>query len=127
MKHGRTGIYFGMKTPLMQTDDGQIKESCSISAGLDFPAVGPQHAYLNSIGRAEYVSVTDDEALAAFKTLSRSEGIIPALESSHALAHALRMMRDNPQQEQLLVVNLSGRGDKDIFTVHDILQARGEM
>ena len=105
----------------------QIKESCSISAGLDFPAVGPQHAYLNSIGRAEYVSVTDDEALAAFKTLSRSEGIIPALESSHALAHALRMMRDNPQQEQLLVVNLSGRGDKDIFTVHDILQARGEM
>lgn len=127
MKHGRTGIYFGMKTPLMQTDDGQIKESCSISAGLDFPAVAPQHAYLNSIGRAEYVSVTDDEALAAFKTLSRSEGIIPALESSHALAHALRMMRDNPQQEQLLVVNLSGRGDKDIFTVHDILQARGEM
>lgn len=127
LKHGRTGIYFGMKTPLMQTDDGQIKESCSISAGLDFPAVGPQHAYLNSIGRAEYVSVTDDEALAAFKTLSRSEGIIPALESSHALAHALRMMRDNPQQEQLLVVNLSGRGDKDIFTVHDILQARGEM
>ena len=127
MKHGRTGIYFGMKTPLMQTDDGQIKESCSISAGLDFPAVGPQHAYLNSIGRAEYVSVTDDEALAAFKTLSRCEGIIPALESSHALAHALRMMRDNPQQEQLLVVNLSGRGDKDIFTVHDILQARGEM
>ena len=116
-----------MKTPLMQTDDGQIKESCSISAGLDFPAVGPQHAYLNSIGRAEYVSVTDDEALAAFKTLSRSEGIIPALESSHALAHALRMMRDTPQQEQLLVVNLSGRGDKDIFTVHDILQARGEM
>ncbi|HCD9002068.1 TPA: tryptophan synthase subunit beta [Klebsiella oxytoca] len=127
LKHGRTGIYFGMKTPLMQTDDGQIKESCSVSAGLDFPAVGPQHAYLNSIGRAEYVSVTDDEALAAFKTLSRSEGIIPALESSHALAHALRMMRDNPQQEQLLVVNLSGRGDKDIFTVHDILQARGEM
>ena len=127
LKHGRTGIYFGMKTPLMQTDDGQIKESCSISAGLDFPAVGPQHAYLNSIGRAEYVSVTDDEALAAFKTLSRSEGIIPALESSHALTHALRMMRDNPQQEQLLVVNLSGRGDKDIFTVHDILQARGEM
>jgi tryptophan synthase beta chain len=71
--------------------------------------------------------VTDDEALAAFKTLSRAEGIIPALESSHALAHALRMMRKNPDKEQLLVVNLSGRGDKDIFTVHDILQARGEM
>ncbi len=112
---------------MMQTDEGQIIESCSISAGLDFPSVGPQHAYLNSIGRADYVSVTDDEALEAFKILSREEGIIPALESSHALAHALRMMRENPDKEQLLVVNLSGRGDKDIFTVHDILHARGEM
>ena len=112
---------------MMQTDEGQIIESCSISAGLDFPSVGPQHAYLNSIGRADYVSVTDDEALDAFKILSREEGIIPALESSHALAHVLRMMRENPDKEQLLVVNLSGRGDKDIFTVHDILHARGEM
>lgn len=127
LKHGRTGIYFGMKSPMMQTDEGQIIESCSISAGLDFPSVGPQHAYLNSIGRADYVSATDDEALDAFKTLSREEGIIPALESSHALAHALRMMREHPDKEQLLVVNLSGRGDKDIFTVHDILQARGEI
>ena len=127
LKHGRTGIYFGMKSPMMQTDEGQIIESCSISAGLDFPSVGPQHAYLNSIGRADYVSATDDEALDAFKTLSREEGIIPALESSHALAHALRMMREHPDREQLLVVNLSGRGDKDIFTVHDILQARGEI
>ena len=127
LKHGRVGIYFGMKSPMMQTDEGQIIESCSISAGLDFPSVGPQHAYLNSIGRADYVSVTDDEALEAFKILSREEGIIPALESSHALAHALRMMRENPDKEQLLVVNLSGRGDKDIFTVHDILHARGEM
>lgn len=112
---------------MMQTDEGQIIESCSISAGLDFPSVGPQHAYLNSTGRANYVSITDDEALDAFKTLSRKEGIIPALESSHALAHALRMMNDNPDKEQLLVVNLSGRGDKDIFTVHDILNARGEI
>ena len=127
LKHGRTGIYFGMKSPMMQTDEGQIIESCSISAGLDFPSVGPQHAYLNSIGRADYVSATDNEALDAFKTLSREEGIIPALESSHALAHALRMMREHPDREQLLVVNLSGRGDKDIFTVHDILQARGEI
>ncbi|WP_114193728.1 tryptophan synthase subunit beta [Edaphovirga cremea] len=127
LKHGRVGIYFGMKSPMMQTSEGQIEESYSLSAGLDFPSVGPQHAYLNSIGRAEYVSVTDDEALDAFKALSRHEGIIPALESSHALAHALRMIKADPQKEQILVVNLSGRGDKDIFTVHDILKARGEI
>ncbi|KAA9001833.1 tryptophan synthase subunit beta [Affinibrenneria salicis] len=127
LKHGRTGIYFGMKSPMMQTADGQIEESYSISAGLDFPSVGPQHAWLNSIGRAEYVSVTDDEALEAFKELSRHEGIIPALESSHALAHALRMIKAEPEKEQILVVNLSGRGDKDIFTVHDILKERGEI
>ena len=127
LKHGRVGIYFGMKSPMMQTEEGQIEESYSISAGLDFPSVGPQHAYLNSIGRADYVSITDDEALEAFKELSRHEGIIPALESSHALAHALKIMRENPEKEQLLVVNLSGRGDKDIFTVHDILKARGEI
>lgn len=127
LKHGRVGIYFGMKAPMMQTEDGQIEESYSISAGLDFPSVGPQHAYLNSTGRADYVSITDDEALEAFKTLCLHEGIIPALESSHALAHALKMMRENPEKEQLLVVNLSGRGDKDIFTVHDILKARGNL
>lgn len=127
LKHGRTGIYFGMKSPMMQTNEGQIIESCSISAGLDFPSVGPQHAFLNSIGRADYVSATDEEALDAFKTLSCEEGIIPALESSHALAHALRVMREYPDKEQLLVVNLSGRGDKDIFTIHEILQARGEI
>ncbi|MFT8210073.1 MAG: tryptophan synthase subunit beta [Symbiopectobacterium sp.] len=127
LKHGRVGIYFGMKSPMMQTSDGQIEESYSISAGLDFPSVGPQHAYLNSIGRADYVSITDDEALDAFQELSRHEGIIPALESSHALAHALKMIRLEPEKEQLLVVNLSGRGDKDIFTVHDILKGRGEI
>ncbi|VFS50447.1 Tryptophan synthase beta chain [Budvicia aquatica] len=82
LKHGRVGIYFGMKSPMMQTSEGQIEESYSISAGLDFPSVGPQHAHLNSIGRAEYVSITDDEALDAFQLLSRREGIIPALESS---------------------------------------------
>ena len=127
LKHGKVGIYFGMKSPMMQTSDGQIEESYSISAGLDFPSVGPQHAYLNSIGRADYVSVTDDEALDAFKALSCKEGIIPALESSHALAHALKMIKAEPEKEQILVVNLSGRGDKDIFTVHDILKARGEI
>ncbi|ATA24033.1 tryptophan synthase subunit beta [Brenneria goodwinii] len=127
LKHGRVGIYFGMKSPMMQTSEGQIEESYSISAGLDFPSVGPQHAYLNSIGRADYVSITDDEALEAFKELSRHEGIIPALESSHALAYALKMIKQEPEKEQILVVNLSGRGDKDIFTVHDILKNRGEI
>jgi tryptophan synthase beta chain len=127
LKHAPVGIYFGMKAPMMQTDEGQIEESYSISAGLDFPSVGSQHAYLNSIGRAEYVSITDDEALEAFKALSRHEGIIPALESSHALAYALKLIKQDPQKEQILVVSLSGRGDKDIFTVHDILTARGEI
>ncbi|AUH00797.1 tryptophan synthase subunit beta [Pectobacteriaceae bacterium CE70] len=127
LKHGRVGIYFGMKSPMMQTAEGQIEESYSLSAGLDFPSVGPQHAYLNSIGRADYVSITDDEALDAFKELSRHEGIIPALESSHALAYAIKMIKAEPEKEQILVVNLSGRGDKDIFTVHDILKARGEI
>ncbi|MEY0764623.1 MULTISPECIES: tryptophan synthase subunit beta [Providencia] len=127
LKHGRVGIYFGMKSPMMQTSEGQIEESYSISAGLDFPSVGPQHAHLNSIGRAEYVSITDDEALNAFKLLSRKEGIIPALESSHALAYALKMAEKEPNKEQLLIVNLSGRGDKDIFTVHDILVSKGEI
>ncbi len=127
LKHGRVGIYFGMKSPMMQTSEGQIEESYSISAGLDFPSVGPQHAHLNSIGRAEYVSITDDEALNAFKLLSLKEGIIPALESSHALAYALKMAEQEPNKEQLLIVNLSGRGDKDIFTVHDILASRGEI
>lgn len=127
LKHGRTGIYFGMKAPMMQTAEGQIAESYSISAGLDFPSVGPQHAYLNSIGRADYVSVTDEQALDAFQRLCRSEGIIPALESSHALAYALQLATQNPDKAQLLVVNLSGRGDKDIFTVHDILTQRGQI
>ncbi|WP_439243546.1 tryptophan synthase subunit beta [Lonepinella sp. BR2474] len=122
---GKPGIYFGMKSPIMQTEDGQIEESYSISAGLDFPSVGPQHAYLNSIGRAEYPSITDDEALDAFRELAQHEGIIPALESSHALAHALKMAKQAPEKEQLLVVNLSGRGDKDIFTVDKIFTERG--
>ncbi|MFC1235802.1 tryptophan synthase subunit beta [Vibrio sp. F74] len=127
LRHGKTGIYFGMKSPLMQDENGQIEESYSVSAGLDFPSVGPQHAHLHATGRAEYDSVTDDEALEAFQELARSEGIIPALESAHALAHALKMVRNNPDEEQLLVVNLSGRGDKDIFTVHDILESKGAL
>jgi len=123
--HAKVGIYFGMKSPLMQTEDGQVDESYSISAGLDFPSVGPQHAYLQSIGRAEYPSITDDEALNAFQELAKHEGIIPALESSHALAHALKMIHQEPNKEQILVVNLSGRGDKDIFTVDKVLKEKG--
>jgi tryptophan synthase beta chain len=127
LRHGTTGIYFGMKSPLMQDKFGQIEESYSVSAGLDFPSVGPQHAHLHAIGRAEYDSVTDDEALDAFQALAKNEGIIPALESSHALAQALKMITENPEKEQLLVVNLSGRGDKDIFTVHKILEEKGVL
>ncbi|MBV7300162.1 tryptophan synthase subunit beta [Enterovibrio paralichthyis] len=125
LKHGKLGIFFGMKSPLMQDPNGQVEESYSVSAGLDFPSVGPQHAYLNSTGRARYVAITDDEALDAFQELASHEGIIPALESAHALAYALKMAKENPEKEQLLVVNLSGRGDKDIFTVHDILKEKG--
>lgn len=124
ISHGRTGIYFGMKSKLMQDTEGQIQESWSISAGLDFPSVGPEHAWLHSINRAQYVSITDKEALNAFKILCKKEGIIPALESSHALAYALKIIKMNPKKEQILVVNLSGRGDKDIFTVNEILKKK---
>ena len=127
LRHGTVGIYFGMKSPIMQTQDGQIEESYSISAGLDFPSVGPQHAYLHATGRAEYESITDEEALDAFQALAKNEGIIPALESAHALAYALKLIKQNPDNEQLLVVNLSGRGDKDIFTVDKIFTARGKI
>ena len=122
---GTEGIFFGAYSYNLQNSDGQINESYTISAGLDFPSVGPQHAYLKDIKRVNYVSVTDEEALEAFALLSRHEGIIPALESSHALAYAIKMMRDNPEKEQLFVVNLSGRGDKDIFSVNDVLDKRG--
>ena len=124
---GTNGIFFGMHSLLMQDNYGQIQESYSVSAGLDFPSVGPQHAHLYTTGRAEYPSVTDDEALAAFQLLSCKEGIIPALESSHALAFALQMMEQDMDKEQILVVNLSGRGDKDIFTVADILEGKGAL
>ncbi|MGF1729739.1 tryptophan synthase subunit beta [Photobacterium proteolyticum] len=127
LKHGKLGIFFGMKAPLMQDEHGQVEESYSVSAGLDFPSVGPQHAHLNATGRAVYGSVTDDEALEAFQSLARNEGIIPALESAHALAYALQMIEKEPEKEQILVVNLSGRGDKDIFTVHDILEEKGAL
>lgn len=127
LRHGTKGVFFGMHSLLMQNDDGQIEESYSVSAGLDFPSVGPEHAYLASIGRARYESITDDEALDAFQALARFEGIIPALESSHALAYALKMAEAEPEKEQVLIVNLSGRGDKDIFTVAEILEQKGVL
>lgn len=123
--HGQEGIFFGARSYNMQTSDGQILESYSISAGLDFPSVGPEHAYLKSIGRAEYVNATDNEALLAFRDLCLHEGIIPALESSHALAYALRMIRENPEKEQVILCNLSGRGDKDVNQVLDRFERNG--
>lgn len=117
---GSKGILHGAYSYIMQDKDGQIEESYSVSAGLDYPAVGPQHAYLHDIGRAEYASVTDEEALNAFQILARKEGIIPALESAHALAHALNMA-DEAEEETIIVLNLSGRGDKDLAHVHSIL------
>ncbi|WP_214000852.1 tryptophan synthase subunit beta [Arsukibacterium sp.] len=117
---GSYGILHGAYTAIMQTTDGQIEESYSVSAGLDYPAVGPQHTHLQQTGRAEYVAVNDDEALAAFQHLAMAEGIIPALESSHALAHALKMAKD-ATEPMVLLVNLSGRGDKDLSHVHSIL------
>jgi tryptophan synthase beta chain len=97
-------------------DDGQIQEAHSISAGLDYPGIGPEHAWLADMGRVKFLSATDDEALAAFKLLSRLEGIIPALESAHALAHAMKLAPAMPK-DAILLVNLSGRGDKDMHTV----------
>jgi len=113
---GRPGVLHGNRTYLLQDGNGQITETHSISAGLDYPGVGPEHAWLKDSGRAEYVAVTDDEALAAFHALCRYEGIIPALESAHALAYAAKLAPSLPR-ETILLVNLSGRGDKDMHTV----------
>jgi tryptophan synthase beta chain len=125
---GTKGMLHGNYTYIMQDKDGQIEESYSVSAGLDYPAVGPQHAFLKETGRAQYVAINDDEALDAFQALALNEGIIPALESSHALAHALKMS-EAVTEETIILVNLSGRGDKDLAHVHSILepeQAKGE-
>jgi tryptophan synthase beta chain len=113
---GKVGVLHGNRTYLLQDDGGQIIETHSISAGLDYPGVGPEHAWLKDSGRAEYVAVTDDEALQAFHDLCRLEGIIPALESSHALAYAAKLA-PHMKRDQILLVNLSGRGDKDMHTV----------
>ncbi len=113
---GRTGILHGMKTYILQDDDGLVKTAYSISAGLDYPGVGPEHSYLRDSGRVLYTSVTDDESIEAFKTLCRYEGIMPAIESAHALAHALKEA-PKMDKDKIIVVNLSGRGDKDVHTV----------
>ncbi len=113
---GKIGVLHGNRTYLLQDENGQIIETHSISAGLDYPGVGPEHAWLKDSGRAEYVAVTDDDALQAFHNLCRLEGIIPALESSHALAYAAKIA-PRMQKDQILLVNLSGRGDKDMHTV----------
>lgn len=120
-RRGRVGVLHGTRTYVLQDDDGQILTTHSISAGLDYPAVGPEHSYLRQIGRVVYTTVTDEEALAAFGLLCRLEGIIPALESAHAVAEAIRGAREM-SPDQILIVNLSGRGDKDLETV---LKARG--
>ena len=119
---GKPGIFHGMKSYFCQDKYGQIAPVYSISAGLDYPGVGPEHAYLHDMGRAEYVAVTDDEAVDAFEYLSKTEGIIPAIESSHAVAHAIKIA-PKMDKEQMIVVTISGRGDKDCAA---IARYRGE-
>jgi len=120
---GHPGVLHGNRTYLMNDEDGQILETHSVSAGLDYPGVGPEHSWLKDMKRAEYTSVTDEEALAAFRMLTRSEGIIPALESSHAVAYAIKAAPGLPK-EHAMVINLSGRGDKDLHTIAEIDQIK---
>ncbi|MGN0613995.1 MAG: tryptophan synthase subunit beta, partial [Porcipelethomonas sp.] len=119
---GRPGIFHGMKSYFCQDEYGQIAPVYSISAGLDYPGIGPEHSYLHDIGRAEYVPVTDDEAVNAFEFLSRTEGIIPAIESSHAVAHAMKIAPEM-DKDKIIVITISGRGDKDCAS---IARYRGE-
>ena len=116
---GSVGVLHGNRTYLMENDDGQIIEGHSISAGLDYPGVGPEHAYLKDIGRAEYVAITDKEALEAFHLLTEVEGIIPALEPSHAIAYAVQLAKEW-SSDKSIIINLSGRGDKDMQTIAEV-------
>jgi tryptophan synthase beta chain len=118
---GRPGVLHGAETYILQDEDGQIINSWSVSAGLDYPGVGPEHAFLKDSGRAEYVGATDEEALAAFALLARSEGIVCAFESAHALAHALKLA-EAAREETVLLVNISGRGDKDMEQARRLLK-----
>lgn len=120
---GHPGVLQGTKSYVLQDDRGQIAATHSISAGLDYPSIGPEHAFLHDAGRVEYVSASDDEALGAFQTLSQLEGIIPALESAHAIAHAMKIAAEMTRDE-IMIVNLSGRGDKDVNTVQETLDGR---
>jgi tryptophan synthase beta chain len=122
---GRPGVLHGNRTYLLMNDDGQINEAHSISAGLDYPGVGPEHAWLNDLGRVTFLSATDDEALAAFQLLSKLEGIIPALEPAHAIAKVLDLA-PRKSKDHLMVVNLSGRGDKDLDSVAHHLQSKAQ-
>lgn len=121
---GQAGVLHGMRSYLLQDEDGNVQIAHSISAGLDYPGVGPEHAYLHDSGRAKYVSVTDDEAMQALLELCKTEGIIPAIESAHALAYAFKKA-ETMTPEQMMVVNLSGRGDKDVHTIADYFKDRG--
>jgi tryptophan synthase beta chain len=123
LKGGSPGVLHGNRTYLLQTADGQITEAHSISAGLDYPGIGPEHSWLHDIGRVDYVSATDDEALEAFQLTTRLEGIIPALESAHAIAYAKTVAKDLGP-DHLMVISLSGRGDKDVGTVAKALGER---
>jgi tryptophan synthase beta chain len=120
---GRPGVLHGNRTYLLMDDDGQIKEAHSISAGLDYPGIGPEHAWLNDVGRVKFLSATDDDAVAAFQLCSRLEGIIPALEPAHALARVIDLA-PKKAKDHLMVVNLSGRGDKDLAVVDAFLKDR---
>jgi len=122
---GRPGVLQGTYSYVLQDDGGQIASTHSVSAGLDYAAIGPEHAFLRETGRAEYCAATDEEALAAFQLLSRKEGIIPALESAHAVAHAVRLARQL-SKDQLMIVNLSGRGDKDVDSVAKLLEGKSK-
>lgn len=121
---GKAGVLHGMRSYLLQDEDGNVQIASSISAGLDYPGVGPEHAYLHDSGRAAYVSITDDEAMEALLELCKQEGIIPAIESAHALAYAFKKA-ETMTEEQIMVVNLSGRGDKDVHTIADYFKDRG--
>ena len=119
MLRGRPGILHGAETYVLHDEDGQVTDTWSVSAGLDYPAVGPEHAYLKDSGRAQYVGATDAEAIAAFKTLAQNEGILCAFESAHALAHGLKLAEQEP--EKAILVGLSGRGDKDVAQARELL------
>ncbi|MFX0549996.1 tryptophan synthase subunit beta [Hathewaya histolytica] len=121
MKGGTLGVIHGMMTYVLQDEDGKIQEPYSISAGLDYPGIGPEHAYLNDIGRARYEVINDNEAMEALKLLSRLEGIIPAIESSHALAYVAKLAKQK-SKEEIIVVNLSGRGDKDMLSINNYFE-----